>query len=51
MTTENLANVYKSDLKMPENCKSVTFLPIKIGDRAFSLYQSCLYFTQWEIDK
>lgn len=35
MTTENLANVYKSDLKMPENCKSVTFLPIKIGDRAF----------------
>lgn len=35
MTTENLANVYKSDLKMPENCKSVTFLPIKIGDLAF----------------
>ena len=35
MTTENLANVYKSDLKMPENCKSVMFSSIKVGDRAF----------------
>ncbi len=44
MTTENLANVYKSDLKMPENCKSVTFLPIKIGDRAFPFVPIVLIF-------
>ena len=35
MTTENLASVYKADLKMPENGKSVTFSPVKAGDRAF----------------
>lgn len=35
MTTENLASVYKSDLKMPEGCKSVTFSHINTGDHAF----------------